>query len=507
TSVSKAITNSERAVQLIATADSALSQVSSLLNDIRGLVVEGANTGALSNEQIAANQLQIDSSLEAIDRIAQTTTFQGKTLLDGSLDFLITAGTGYSTVSDLSIDQANLGSAGAIDVEVDISAAATQAQVTGSPLATGELTIEGRTFQITAADGQTIDNVNVAIVQGAATGAAFASNTLTITLNNTDAAITGAAVAAAIDGLAEFDATVLGGTGTIDGTDAGNVNANAAQLDRVQDLVVRISGREGSEVFSFQTGTTLDQIVDAINLVSDATGVEATNNSGTLELESSEYGSKSFVDVEVISEGSLGNFEDNLSAVRDSGTDVVARVNGVQANGDGNKLSINTSTLDLSLTVADGSSTDVEFQIYGGGAVFQLGPDVVSNQQARIGIKNLNSGSLGGSAGRLYELRSGNAKSLENDAVGAGKVVEEVITKVANLRGRLGAFQRTTLESNSTALGDYLANLTEAESAIRDADFAKESAALTRAQVLVQSGTSVLAIANQNPQNVLSLLR
>ncbi|MCA9107767.1 MAG: flagellin FliC, partial [Planctomycetales bacterium] len=121
--------------------------------------------------------------------------------------------------------------------------------------------------------------------------------------------------------------------------------------------------------------------------------------------------------------------------------------------------------------------------------------------------KNINTGSIGGVNGRLYELRSGNGKSLTNDAVGAGKIVDEVITKVAKLRGRLGAFQRTTLESNSIALGDYLANLTEAESAIRDADFAKESAALTRAQVLVQSGTSVLGIANQNPQNVLSLLR
>ncbi|RMF42013.1 MAG: hypothetical protein D6753_08465, partial [Planctomycetota bacterium] len=50
-------------------------------------------------------------------------------------------------------------------------------------------------------------------------------------------------------------------------------------------------------------------------------------------------------------------------------------------------------------------------------------------------------------------------------------------------------------------------NLTEAESSIRDADFAAESARLTRAQILVQSGTSVLAIANQNPQNVLALLR
>src|SRR5436853_3451973 len=80
-SVNKAITNSERANQLIATADSALGQVSSLLNDIRGLVSEAANVGALSDDQVAANQLQIDSSLAAIDRISQTTSFQGRRLL------------------------------------------------------------------------------------------------------------------------------------------------------------------------------------------------------------------------------------------------------------------------------------------------------------------------------------------------------------------------------------------------------------------------------------------
>jgi flagellin len=56
------------------------------------------------------------------------------------------------------------------------------------------------------------------------------------------------------------------------------------------------------------------------------------------------------------------------------------------------------------------------------------------------------------------------------------------------------------------ALQDTLVNLTDAESAIRDADFAVESAALTRSQILVQSGTAVLTIANQNPQNVLALL-
>jgi flagellin len=507
TSVNKAIVNTERANQMIATADSALNQVSNLLNDIRGLVVEAANTGALSDEQIAANQLQVDSSLEAIDRIAQTTTFQGRTLLDGSLDFQTTAGTGYDSVTDLSIDQANLGSAGMLSVDVSITQAATQAQLTSDPLATGSFSIEGQTFTVTAADGQVIDNVNVEVVQGASTGAAYASGTLTITLDNSDAAITGAAIQAAIDGVTEFAGTTISGSGTIDGTDAANANATAGQLDRVQDLVLRVSGKEGSEVFSFQTGTTIDQVVSAINLVSDATGVTAVNNSGQLQLDSAGYGSNAFVDIEVLSEGALGNFESNLSDTRNSGTDIDARVNGVQASGDGNSLSINTATLDLSLTVNDGSSTAVSFTIDGGGAVFQLGPNVVSNQQARIGIKNLNTGSLGGEYGRLYELRSGNDKALAADPGGAAKIVDEIVTKVAELRGRLGAFQRTTLDSNATALSDYLANLTEAESSIRDADFAKESAALTRSQVLVQSGTQVLAIANQSPQNVLSLLQ
>ena len=104
---------------MIATADSALGQVSSLLNDIRGLVVEAANTGALSADQIAANQLQVDSSLEAINRIAQTTTFQGRRLLDGSLDFMTTINT-VRRCADSQIDQANLGYRRSMAVEVAI---------------------------------------------------------------------------------------------------------------------------------------------------------------------------------------------------------------------------------------------------------------------------------------------------------------------------------------------------------------------------------------------------
>src|SRR6476646_8629570 len=106
TSIQKAIGNTDRANQVIATADSALGQVSSLLNDIRGLVTEAANAGALSDDQIAATHLQIDSSLEALNLIAQPVTFQGRKLLDGSLNFITSAGTNFSQLSGLQIDQA-----------------------------------------------------------------------------------------------------------------------------------------------------------------------------------------------------------------------------------------------------------------------------------------------------------------------------------------------------------------------------------------------------------------
>jgi len=651
TSVERAITNSQRANQLIATADSALGQVSSLLNDIRGLVTEAANTGALSEEQIAANQLQIDSSLEAIDRIAQITQFQGRRLLDGSLDFITTGVP--STVSDLQIDQANLGTAGSIAVTVNIAQAATKANIvnnggvnfTEGAKATGTLnfvetaadqavadftaladanadddqlsikagsqfdgiagnavTIEfvedsnttdhtanltGNTLTITVgtqgkANGDTIalsdiftalgsvadfaDNFEVGTVDGnytvdtdknaaitfsggndavqdvitvtAANGgtalngttinvmltdtvgagdveAEFANGALTISLNDQYAYALSDVVTALNEQLDGQFTFTLGGTGdgNFDTTGAtgpsGELDGGTANTGNglLADLVVEISGKAGSEVFSFSAGTSLDQIVEAINLVSDSTGVEAKIENGNLSLSSSEYGSDAFVDINVIAEGAGGQFRQGLTTLRENGTDIEASVNGVKATGRGNRLSLNTSRLDLSLSVEAGSTAGFTFNITGGGALFQLGPDIVSNQQARIGIQSVSTARLGGVSGKLYELRSGGNAALDTDVTKAAKIVDETINRVTSLRGRLGAFQKTTLETNVYTLNETLANLTEAESTIRDADFAAESAALTRAQILVQSGTSVLSIANSNPQNALALLR
>ena len=132
---------------------------------------------------------------------------------------------------------------------------------------------------------------------------------------------------------------------------------------------------------------------------------------------------------------------------------------------------------------------------------------MVSNEQARLGIQSISTASLGGTDGSLYELQSGGSLSLANNPSGAASVVNEALSEITSLRGRLGAFQSTTLQTNINTLQSTLSNLTSAQSNIQDADFAVETANLTRAQILVQSSTQVLTIANQNPQNVLTLLK
>ncbi|MAT68071.1 MAG: hypothetical protein CMJ58_00955 [Planctomycetaceae bacterium] len=921
TAIGKAISNTDRANQVIATADSALGQVSSLLNDIRGLVTESANAGALSDEQISANQLQVDSSLEALNRIAQTTTFQGRRLLDGSLDFITSAGGNFSQLTDLQIDQANLGATGQVGVEVNVTAAATQATVSVDNLpdvtptvttalefdvettaaaqssgsvdfdiittdtqqgsatldltsqASGTFTIASEvvTFAAVAggnydaaagnaaitsiqinvdadasgggtgvavdlnsgvltidfdADSITVDDVVAALTGGttanvgtidyagstdtiastdfavstagpgtgaiasntniaaptsalagggtetltfsavedgnadgdflssgtgnptitftsnaAADSATFdngtntltininsadtsnrtfqdiadlitgtgdftvaalssgslvagttgatvdtnASNALTVTVDGADAVtttetidITGTLAAgadgnfnlsfseaalgasnpttsvfgnattgytvqintdsaggvaigdirAAIESISEVQTATIttAGTSTFNAIDVGGVNPDAAPaaitltggedqafstqtidittavgvvgnfnlsfteqnlsgagtnvtgtfaggyniaidnsttvtVDAIRaaiesiaevgtatlgtgtsasttydatvdtppttlavvgagagsattgidsDLVFELAGATGSEVLSFGVGTSLELLIDGINAVSDATGVSAAANDDDtgIVFSSTAYGSAALVDIDIIEESSTGAFTTELGqGTRVNGTDVVASVNGITATGSGNELSINTATLDLTATVAAGFEGAIGFDITGGGALFQLGPDVVSNQQARLGITSVNTAALGGVNGKLYQLGTGGSADLSTDTTTAAQIVEDAIDQVTSLRGRLGAFQRTTLETNKNALNDTLTNLTEAESTIRDADFAAESAALTRAQILVQSGTTVLQIANQNPQNVLSLLR
>jgi flagellin len=205
----------------------------------------------------------------------------------------------------------------------------------------------------------------------------------------------------------------------------------------------------------------------------------------------------------------------------DYGQDVSALINGNLASGRGLAVSINSSALSLDLILAQAfatnpTATNSTFYITGGGALFQLGQDVTALQQSNVGVRSVAASSLGGTliSGTqeyLSSLKSGQQYSISNsvnrrDFTGANDILQTAIDEISILRGRIGAFERNVLQTNTRSLQSALENLTASSSAIRDADFASETSNLTRAQVLSSSGTSVLSLANQQANSVLQLL-
>ncbi len=124
-----AIGNSERAINVISTADAALGEVSKLLLEIKGLVVQTANDGALSDDEIQANQQQVDSLLQSIDRIANSTQFNGKKLLNGQLSYTID-GQSATAMPRVQVFGARVPAGGTLNVDVQVTQSAQTAAMT-----------------------------------------------------------------------------------------------------------------------------------------------------------------------------------------------------------------------------------------------------------------------------------------------------------------------------------------------------------------------------------------
>jgi flagellin len=134
---------------------------------------------------------------------------------------------------------------------------------------------------------------------------------------------------------------------------------------------------------------------------------------------------------------------------------------------------------------------------------------VDSNQQVGFGIQSVAASNLGNAiVGYLDSIVSGGANSLlAGNAQNASNIIDAAIDQISTLRGRLGAFEANTLQTNIASQQTALENLTSSESQITNSDFAVETSNLTRDQILVQAGTSVLATANSTAQSVLKLLQ
>ncbi|HUQ69307.1 MAG TPA: flagellin [Planctomycetaceae bacterium] len=287
--------------------------------------------------------------------------------------------------------------------------------------------------------------------------------------------------------------------------------------------------------------TTASQLVSALAADEDAAALVEANSTqagilqaattqdleegddSALVLQSTEYGSRQYVGASALSGSFLATLSDGVTeAARDSGVDIGVRINGQIAESNGLQTVIKNAALDATFTFAEASNTvgeTAELAITGGGSLFQIGQEATSAGQIGLGIDAVNTARLGGVSGKLYELGTGGGRSLidiRDGLLGSGakvsqsdvvSIIEEAIDRVSSLRGRLGALQKNVIETNITTLGVALENISEARSQIIDTDFAEETAQLQKAQILSQAGLSVLGIANQNPQQVLSLLR
>jgi flagellin len=413
--ISAAIENSQRADNVLSTAEGAMNEISSLLLDMRGLITDAANTGANSRDELNADQLQIDSLLESIDRIANTTQFGGEKLINGNFAYSL-SGLAASAIANATLFGAQVpeGKTQGITVEV-----------TGSALTAGVV-------------------------------------------------YTGSAI-------------------------AGNVT-------------IEVAGNLGTEIFSFASGMSAVKAVGAINAYTNFTGVSAalvtSGGSTYIKLNSQSYGSDAMVSVKPL-EGTFITSAGSTSLAH--GQDATVFVNGQAASVNGLQASLRSNGLDLTLDLTADRGTNLgtsTFTITGGGATFQIGPEVNANGQVSIGIPSVSTSNLGNSTlGFLNSINSAGSHSLVGgNYTAAERVVLEAINQVSIIRGRLGGLQKNQIETNINSQNVALENVQAAESAIRDADIATEAASLTRAQILVKSTTSVLGLANQLPQNALSLL-
>lgn len=275
---------------------------------------------------------------------------------------------------------------------------------------------------------------------------------------------------------------------------------------------IEVGGRIGTETLSFGSSTSISSVADAVNAVKELTGVSATvTGASTLEFNSTEYGLKQFVQVKAI-QGSFTVTGGDAGDDKDLGRDAAVLINGVQASVDGLRARLNSTVLsvDMRLTAAFGTALgSSSFHVTGGGADFMISPTISLNGQASLGVRAVTIGNLGSNReGFLSSLGSGQTNSIDStNYATAQRIIRLSQTQVAQLRGRLGAFQKDTLTTMGNALSITLENTTAAESSIRDTDFATETSQLTRSQILVQAATNVLRLANQQPQSILALLQ
>jgi len=540
TGLNQASRNANDGISLAQTAEGGLQSITDSLQRMRELSVQASNATNTATDR-AALQQEVDTLVQQINTVASQTAFNGVKLLDGTFNaqsFQIGANSGEA----LTINSLASAKADALGVGTTSSFSSTTAgAVATGAIAAGGITVNGfgigpsvrdglsaagsndsaisKAAAFNAVSGQTgvtakasattlagIANTAQAAIAGDATDFIYVNNVkLGAIAAGADAVTQGANVAAAFNAVSNqsgVTATFSTSTGAVSLTAADGRNMSLIGAGTGADIAntgltigaggdivaagastgaalaagdLTINGYDIGAVAADAAATPGNNLAAAINALTSKTGVTATNNSGTLTLSAGE--------------GQAITISGNLAhaTATETATGFSADQLGAGADETANAASSNAVITRGNITLSSTNSAGITLS----------GSDI-----ARSGLSSAYTAATATFGAGIASVDLTTATGAQN----AIATIDSALANINSSRANLGALQNrfASVVSNLATTSE---NLTASRSRILDADFAAETANLSRGQIMQQAGTAMLAQANSLPQGVLSLLR
>lgn len=467
----QAQSNAKSGINLVQTAEGALTEVHSMLNRMVTLADQSAN-GTYDNETDRANlQKEVSQLTSEIDRIADSSNFNGIKLLDGSL-----VGSASNSAS-VTFSKAT---------QKLTEAAAQKNTVTFATEGGAHATGDKLSFEVTYKDASNQ-------LQSKTFNFSYTGTTELTAEDGKKYTVTATATGDELAGAVTDQMTRAGITAfTMDGTKAAaTFTANEAGANKGAIVAITQSVKGAAATALANATTTAGK--DAFNTISTATtAYEGTTGQKAEDFVMNVNGKK----FAFATAGNTGAFADDVNVVlaaaadpdADETKEMVATINRVVGS---NVASVNGAA-DTSIDfISNGSSGEK------GGLTLQIGDTTDKFNQLTVNVGDMHTKALG--IGDLDISTQAGAKTSVD-------AIKTAINSVSSTRGNLGALQNR-LDHTINNLGVMQENIQDAESTVRDTDVAKEMMAYTKNNILVQSAQAMLAQANQVPQGVLQLLQ
>ncbi len=524
--------NSKDGISLVQTAEGALTEVHSMLNRMVELSTLASN-GTYSDSNREKYQNEIKELQDEIDRIADSTNFNGIDLLNGNLsDTAVTSSKGATDVTtkfhtSISVEDFDA-TRGQYKTAVVTPAPTTGGSGTGGALASGDKITYN--FEFTDAEGNVkTESLSFTYKSGtanieadkliAADGTEYEISTVaapgTLVQTSWDTAVKAELQKNETIG-ENFKVTVNGagdvildsketGANTLKYTGVNRVVTNGKTGANTTDLAVDASEVKQAEnsaqyvdmaTLSPYDGTNLDKATFEVNgkkFVFIANGKDTAENLQKLKDAGIEHyvtcaaaGAPTATDIKSMVEKI--NFETGINATQGEYTAASGATGTAQ-----NKWTENATKTTVIFRPGATSTTTKG----GNGLSLQIGDTADDYNRITVSIQDCHAKALG---------VGGIDVSTEKSAAEGITKIKDAIDTVSKVRAKLGATQNR-LDHTLNNLETTTENLTESESRIRDTDMAKEMMKYTKNNILVQSSQAMLAQANQLPQGVLQLLQ